>query len=447
MRVGATTRIMCGLGMILAAPLLSLAPAGAARSAADGKNLAPVDVVEVSGLIDRISADSIKTSLARSEGNGAQAVILQVNTQGAVVGRDEMVSLLADIKNSDIPVAVWVGPSGSRLYGLPAQMVAVADVAAMAPGTRIGRAGTPLTVDGAEVSFGPADRILRSGTLGFLEARDQKVLRFASDDRGVPVLRNMLLAMDGLTIKGRTLDTVYDTVGGSGQVDRAATTTRFFKLGLVPRLFHTVASPASSYLLATIGLGLLLFEFFTAGVGVAGLVGAVCVLLGFMGFGALPMNGFSMILFIAAFIAFAVDVQVGLPRFWTAAGMVLYIFSSLTMFRGIDGATLRPGWFSLTVCILGVALTYVVGMPSMTRTRFATPTIGRGNLVGQIGTASGPIDPEGVAVVNGARWRARVNRSTPLADAQQLRVASIDGITLVVEPLDGAARDYREMRA
>lgn len=444
MRVGATARIMCGLGMVLAAPLLSLLPADAAG---DGKNLAPVDVVEVSGLIDRITADSISTSLTRSEGNGAQAVILQVNTRGAVISRDAMAAVLSGIKNSKIPVAVWVGPSGSRLYGLPAQMVAVADVAAMAPGTRIGRSGTLLTVDGEQVSFGGADDMLRTGTLGFLEAREQKVLRFASDDRGVPVLRNMLLAMDGLTVKGRTLDTVYDTVGGSGQVDRAATTTRFFKLGLVPRLFHTVSSPASSYLLATIGLALLIFEFFTAGVGVAGLVGAVCVLLGFMGFGALPMNGISVALFVAAFLAFAVDVQVGLPRFWTAAGMVLYVVSSLTMFRPIDGQSLRPGWFSLVVCIGGVALTYVAGMPSMTRTRFATPTIGRESLVGQVGAASGPIDPEGTAVVNGARWRARVNRSTPLADGQQLRVAAIDGITLVVEPLEGAARDYREMRA
>ena len=447
MRVGAKARIMCGLGLVLSAPLLALGRASAAPGATDGKDLAPVDVVEVSGLLDRISADSIRTSLERSAGNGAQAVILQVNTRGAVIGRDAMADLLSDIKKAPIPVAIWVGPSGSRLYGLPAQMVAVADVSAMAPGTRIGRTGTLLTVDGSQVSFGPADDMLRAGTLGFLEAREQKVLRFASDDRGVPVLRNMLLALDGLTVKGRTLDTVYDTLADSGQVDRAATTTRFFKLGLVPRLFHTVASPASAYLLATIGLALLVFEFFTAGIGVAGLVGAVTLVLGSMGFGALPMNGLALALFVLSFVAFAVDVQVGVPRFWTAVGMVLYTVSSFTLFRSIDGVGLRPGWLTLVVCIGGIALTYVVGMPSMTRTRFATPTIGRDNLVGRLGAASGPIDPEGIAVVNGARWRARVNRSTPLKDAEQLRVAAIDGITLIVEPIEGAARDYREMRA
>jgi membrane-bound serine protease (ClpP class) len=446
-RVGAKLRIMCGLGFMLAAPMMAMGPARAAEEgSATTVDLPPVDVVEVSGLLDRISADSIRTALERSATNGAQAVVLQVNTRGAVIGRDAMADLLSDIKNSGIPVAIWVGPSGSRLYGLPAQMVAVADVAAMAPGARIGRTGTPLEVDGAPVSFGTADDVLRSGTLGFLEAREQKVLKFAGDDRGVPVLRNILLAMDGVSVKGRTLDTVQDGIGENGQVNREATTTRFFKLGLVPRLFHTVASPPSAYLLFTVGLALLLFEFFTAGVGVAGLVGAVCLLLGAMGFGALPMNGLALVLVLAAFAAFAVDVQVGVPRFWTGAGMVLYVIGSFGLFRSVDGLSLRPGWITMATCIVGVALTYTVGMPSMTRTRFATPTIGRDNLVGETGTALGPVDPEGVVVVNGARWRARVNRSTPLADAQEMRVTGIDGITLEVEPLEGGARDYREMR-
>ena len=447
MRVGAKLRVMCGLGLMLAAPMMAMGPARAAEEgSATTVDLPPVDVVEVSGLLDRISADSIRTALERSATNGAQAVVLQVNTRGAVIGRDAMADLLSDIKNSGIPVAIWVGPSGSRLYGLPAQMVAVADVAAMAPGARIGRTGTPLEVDGAPVSFGTADDVLRSGTLGFLEAREQKVLKFAGDDRGVPVLRNILLAMDGVSVKGRTLDTVQDGIGENGQVNREATTTRFFKLGLVPRLFHTVASPPSAYLLFTVGLALLLVEFFTAGVGVAGLVGAVCLLLGAMGFGALPMNGLALVLVLAAFAAFAVDVQVGVPRFWTGAGMVLYVIGSFGLFRSVDGLSLRPGWITMATCIVGVALTYTVGMPSMTRTRFATPTIGRDNLVGETGTALGPVDPEGVVVVNGARWRARVNRSTPLADAQEMRVTGIDGITLEVEPLEGGARDYREMR-
>ena len=91
-------------------------------------------------------------------------------------------------------------------------------------------------------------------------------------------------------------------------------------------------------------------------------------------------------------------------------------------------------------------LTFIVGMPSMVRTRFATPTIGREWMIGEQGTAVEAIDPEGTVEVGTARWRARTNRATPIAAGDTIRVAAIDGVTLDVEPLEGAARDYREMR-
>jgi membrane-bound serine protease (ClpP class) len=85
-------------------------------------------------------------------------------------------------------------------------------------------------------------------------------------------------------------------------------------------------------------------------------------------------------------------------------------------------------------------------MPSMVRTRFATPTVGREWMIGAEGSAVTAIDPEGTVQVGAGQWHARTNRATPLAEGDTLRVAAIDGVTLEVEPLEGAARDYREMR-
>ena len=438
---------MCGLALVIAGPALSLMTGQGASAADNSVKLAPVDVVEVSGLVDSIVAESIENAIVRSQNNGAQAVIFQLNTQGAVVSRDRMTEVLTAISASKIPVAIWVGPSGARAYGLPAQMLAVADVTAMAPGARIGRTGAMLSVGGSQVTFGAADEKLQAGSLGFLDAREQKVLKFSTDDRGVPVLRNMLYALDGLKVRSVTLDTVSDALDAKGKVTREATTVRFFKLGLMPRLLHTVASPPSALLLFTIGLALLLFEFFTAGIGIAAFVGAVCLILGCMGIGALSMSGVGLGFLLAAFVAFAIDVQVGVPRVWTGVGLVSYIIGAFTMFRNVDGITMRPGWLSLSVCIISVALSFIVGMPSMVRTRFATPTIGRENLLGTIGVAVGNVNPEGTVLVDGAKWHARTNRATPLADNDQMRVVAIDGITLEVEPLEGAAKDYREARS
>jgi membrane-bound serine protease (ClpP class) len=147
-----------------------------------------------------------------------------------------------------------------------------------------------------------------------------------------------------------------------------------------------------------------------------------------------------------AMLAFAIDVQVGIPRFWTGVGIVLTIVGSWFMFEPLPGASMRPSWLALIAGIGGITLTFIVGMPSMVRTRFATPTIGREWMIGEQGVAVDAIDPEGVVEIDGARWRARTNRATPIVAGEALRVAAIDGITLDVEPLEGAARDYREMR-
>jgi membrane-bound serine protease (ClpP class) len=145
-------------------------------------------------------------------------------------------------------------------------------------------------------------------------------------------------------------------------------------------------------------------------------------------------------------LAFAVDVQVGVPRFWTAVGVVLTILGSLLLFQPLPGVTLRPSWITLLAGIGGAILAFVVGMPSMVRTRFATPTIGREWMIGELGDVVEAVDPDGVVTVGSARWRARTNRATPVQAGEQVRVVGIDGVTLEVEPLEGAARDPRDRR-
>ena len=441
-----------GAGAFLGLCPMFAGVAGAAESSgndaaiAAAADLTPVDVQEVSGLLNEIQAQAIEKALVRSAREGSQALILQVNTRGAVISRDRMAELLTNIARAQVPVAIWVGPSGSRMYGMPAQMLAAADVTAMAPGSRIGRMGTPVKADGVTFDFGSSTDLLQNDTLGFADARKTGALKYAGNDEGVPVLKNMVFALDDLTVDGRKLDTVAESLDGSGQVVREATTVRFFKLGLLPRLFHTVASSPVTYLLLVIGLSLLIFEFFTAGIGVAGFVGAVCSVLACFGLAELPLRGVALVALLLGMVAFAVDVQVGVPRFWTGVGLFLHAFGSVFLFRDVDGTTLRPSWITLLVGIGGAALTFIVGMPSMTRTRFGTPTIGREWMVGAKGVALDEISPEGTVKVHDASWRARTNRATPIPQGAEVNVVAIDGVTLEVEPLEGAAKDYRERR-
>jgi len=411
-------------------------------------DLAPVDVLQVSGLFDGVTVQSIKDAIARGEKNGSQALILQLNTGGAVVSKQEMTSLLQRVADAKIAIGVWVGPSrDARAYGLPAQLFGVADVTAMVAGSRIGYTGELLPLSGgAKVDLGAGAEKLRKGSMSFSDARSLGVLRLDTPDVGVPTVRSMVLALDGVTVDGKQLDTVVPELNDNGTSQNNATLVRFSSLGLLQEMFHTVGSPPMAFLFFAIGLCLLIFEFFTAGVGVAGFVGAVLTIFGCYGFSALPTRTGAIVMMVLAFVAFAIDVQVGIPRFWTGVGTTLFVLGAWFLYEPLPGNDLRLGWLTLFVGIAGVLLTFVVGMPSMVRTRFATPTIGREWMIGSTGTAVGAISPEGVVQVGEAKWRARTNRATPLAAGDQLRVVAIDGVTLEVEPLEGAARDYRERR-
>jgi membrane-bound serine protease (ClpP class) len=421
------------------------APAGAQSDDVDDVAVPPVDVLQVAGFFDDIVVDEILVAIDRAAADGSQALVLQVDSRGAVVDEATMADLLERIATAPVAIGVWVGPTGARLYGAPAQVLAVADVTGMAPGARVGNVGPDVSADRP---LGPGLDAIRTRSVGLSEARELAVFQQRIPDEGIATLLNMLDALDGFEHDGVALDTTTEVVSDSGTVQRETiATARFFKLGLVDQLFHTVASAPVAYLLLLVGLALLVFEFFTAGVGVAGAVGAGCSVLAAYGLAELPARGWAVGAITLAMVAFAVDVQVGIPRFWTGVGIVLTIVGSIFLYEPVGNTSIWPSWLALVVGVLGTVLTFTSGMPSMTRTRFATPTIGRDWLVGAEGVAVDPIDPVGVVQVGDGQWRARTNRATPIAAGEALRVVAIDGVTLDVEPLEGAAKDYRERRS
>ena len=247
----------------------------------------------VSGLFDRIVVEAIEEAIDDAVAADAQALIIQVNSRGAVVGDERMEELLGAVAESPVPIAVWVGPSRARLYGIPAQLLAVADVSGMAPGARVGHTGELLSPPGVEIDFGDATTRLRTDSVGLSDARDLGVLRQRVSDEGIPTLTSMVNALDGYAEGGRVLQTTEDEVlDDDGTVRRTTIApVRQSSLPFVDRLFHTVASPAITYLLLLVGLALLVFEFFTAGVGVAGVVGAGALVLACTGLAALPARG------------------------------------------------------------------------------------------------------------------------------------------------------------
>lgn len=382
-----------------------------------------VAIAKVSGLLDPVMTDFISTSIDEAVAEGAIALILQTDSTGVVVSDATFADLLTKMRTSKVPIDVWVGPSGSHLTGAAAQLVGAAQQVGMAPGSRLGDAGTPVVGGLDTARLAP----ITDRTVSAQEAADLGVTTVDA-----PTIGDFLINLPGVTTVERTAE--------NGETRREPLTqVRFGQLSLVSNLMHTVASPAVAYLLVTVGLALIIFELFTAGVGVAGVVGAGAFILAGYGLWVLPTRPWALALLALSMFAFAIDVQTGVPRVWTGIGVVAFVVFSFCVF---DGYSLS--WITLLVGIVGVILAFLGGMPSMVRTRFSTPTIGREWMIGEMGRAVTAVDPDGVVQIRDALWRATTNRATPIEELDRVRVVSIDGLVLEVEPETGAARDYRD---
>jgi membrane-bound serine protease (ClpP class) len=146
-------------------------------------------------------------------------------------------------------------------------------------------------------------------------------------------------------------------------------------------------------------------------------------------------------LLVLSFLALAVDVQTGVPRLYTPVGLVLFALGTWQLY---DGVTMS--WVTGLAGIIGAVLYAYAGMPSMVRTRFSTPTIGRRWMIGELGDAVTAVSPDGTVRIRDAVWRASTNRATPIAPGDRVRVVGLDRLVLEVEPEAGGARDYRDRR-
>jgi membrane-bound serine protease (ClpP class) len=430
-RAGDRSRPQCrgvgvklGLTLVTAgAALAALGPAGGAQAACEPGS-GPVVVVEVDGLVDPVLADLIEDQVAEAEDACAVALVLQLDSGGSVVSDGRLADLVDTIEGSSVPVDVWIGPSGSRVAGDAVALVAAADVTAIAPGSSIEITPALIEAQGVEATqLGDADVGDRVGA--------ERAVELGLVDSDAPIIGEFVVGLEGVETR----------VVGEGDERRTepVTTVQFGGLSIVGQLMHTVASPAVAYLLFVIGLALLLFELFTAGVGIAGMVGAGSLILGCYGLAVLPTRPGAVALLLFAMFAYGIDVQTGVPRLWTGIATVSFVLGSLFLFDGVS-----VSWVTLLIAFVGMTLAMVAGMPTMVRSRFSTPTIGRDWMIGELGEARTDIAPDGIITLRDAPWRARTNRATPIRKDEPARVVAIEGLVLEVEPEEGGARDYRE---
>ena len=406
-------------------------------------SLASADVLKivVHDTIHPITDEFIGRAIAEAQRNHDDALLIELRTPGGLV--ESARSIVEKILASPVPVIVYVAPSGGRAASAGFFILEAADVAAMAPGTNTG-AAHPVIFGGKEMDPIMKDK-MENDTAAFLrsfvskrgrnvevaesavrqsksfteqEALSQKLIDYvASDDQ------NLFQQMEGRSVTRFNGSTVVLHLVGKP--------VRTYEMSLKQRILAGLMDPNMAFIILVIGVLGLYVEFNHPGAVLPGVVGMICILLAIFALNILPTRYAALALIVAAFVLFALEAKFQSHGVLGVGGVVTMVLGGLLLVDGPIPEMRVPLITALAVSLpFGVITVFLMTLALKAYKQKAVT--GEEGLVGEIGVARTPLQPEGKVFVHGELWDAVSSAS--VAAGARVQVRSVDGLVLTVEP-------------
>jgi membrane-bound serine protease (ClpP class) len=428
----------------------------------------------VTGAIGPATDDYIARSLEKARAQGARLVILEMDTPGGL--DTSMREGIKTILNSPIPVATWVGPSGARAASAGTYILYASHIAAMAPGTNLG-AATPVQIGGADpfpTGEEPEEQRDESDDEADEEAAndedaapaprsqagmEEKIIEDAvAYIRGLAQLRGRnaewaekavreaasLSADDALEenvidVVARNIDHLLEQIDGR-VVDVPAGEITLRTEGLAvetiepdwrTRLLSVITNPNVAYILMIVGIYGIILEFYNPGMMVAGVTGAISLLLALYAFQVLPINFAGLALMglgIALLIAEGFAPSFGILGI---GGVVAFVIGSV-MLIDTDMPGFGISWYVIGAVAVANVGFFMVVLNMAVRAMKRAVVSGHEALVGKTARVVDWKGGTGRVRLLGETWNARA--ASPLKAGQDVRIETVDGLTLEVAP-------------
>ncbi len=415
--------------VLAALALLAAAPVSAAS--------APVATVVVDGVVSPVTLRLVESAITRAKAGGAQALIIQLDTPGGL--ERSMRAICQRLLNAEIPVVVWVGPTGARAASAGVFITMAAHVAAMAPATNIG-AAHPVAVGGGidKESMRKVENdaaafirtianergrnaewgekaVRQSVSVTEREAVRLKVVDFIADS-----IPDLLQKLDGRTVK---------TVQGTVTLATREAVATPIEIGFRDRVLAVITDPNVAYVLMMLGTLGLIFELSTPGAVLPGVIGGISLILAFFAFQSLPINFAGLLLILFAIVLFIAEVKVASHGVLAVGGIVAMALGSLMLYDAPE-VGFRVSWRVLVPTVALTAGFFLFALTLGVSALRQRPLLDGAGLVGRTAVARGPLTPEGAVAVAGELWRAVAER--PLPDGARVKVVDVQGLTLRV---------------
>ena len=425
--------VMSGLAWLLAGTALGSTPR--------------VRLIEVDGAITPVMANYVHRGIREAERAGDQAVVIRLNTPGGL--SSAMDDIIQDILASEVPVIVYVAPSGARAASAGVYITYAAHVAAMAPATNIGSAspvllgqdGQPAQTDETMQQKVVNDAVAKIRGLAELRGRNADWAEQAVRE-AVNITADQALQLGVIDVVAPSLDALLDTVDGRPVTTMAGEVTLQTRdaeivpvdMNLVEQFFQILSDPNVAYILLSLGLLGIFLELANPGAVLPGVVGGIFLLLGLFALGNLDVNWAGVLLMAFGFILFIADLYLPTHGVLTVGGIISFALGSFLLMQSPISPVFQISRAVILTVTALVAISFLAVITLVARAHARRPVTGKEGLIGTVGVVRRALEPEGMVFVEGELWRARSNAGR-IPEGQLVRVVGLEGLRLTVVPV------------
>lgn len=442
-RLIAPLRAIClfvGLVFLLAAPT---------RAATPGS----VVILPTSGVVDQVMAGYLADGITRAHRDGAEAVVVRLDTPGGSL--DATREIVKTFLEAPLPVVVWVAPSGSRAASAGTFMTLAAHVAAMAPGTNIG-AATPVGGQGEDIEGALGDKVLNdaiASITAIAETRQRPVEWAVSTvERAASYTVDEALEAGAIDLKAASIDQLLTDMDGmtvevNGQpitLETGGAATEELPMNPLQQFLHLLTDPNIAFILFTIGFYGIIFELQSPNF-VTGILGAIALILAFIGFGSLPLNIGGLLLIGLAIVMFVLELTVTSHGLLAIAGIVCFALGAAALYTepgtptapNVEVATpIIVAMTALTAAFMTLVVYFAVRTHKLAPVAIGGMSQGPVIPVGTPAAVRRPLAPDGSVYALGEEWTARTADGAAIPRGTPVRVVGQEGLTLLVESAD-----------
>ncbi|MFZ2358594.1 MAG: nodulation protein NfeD [Anaerolineae bacterium] len=413
-------------------------------SAAQDSNT--VYVMTFDGPVNPVLVSYLERGIEQATARNAQAIVLRLDTPGGQV--DLTQDIVKMMRAAPVPIIVYVWPTGAMAGSAGTFITLAGHAAAMTPGSSIG-AASPVSGGGEDLGETLQQKVTnilaadienlaarrgeeavewaRMAVIEAQAATAEQALALNVIDVVAADVNDLLRQLDGFTVEVqgemRTLD-----LASAQTLDVGMTNIEDF----LNTIINAIAIPGIAILLIVLGVQAIIGEFSQPGGYVAGIAGAIALLLGLFALGILNANWVGLAFIGLAFVLFALELFTGVSGVLTLGGVVTLIMGSVVLFRGTGVAI--PWGTIITVAVITV-LFFSFVLAKVFRAQRQRPASGAESLLGQPAIARSELNPRGKVLVQGELWDAELrNAAGPAPIDAPLVVVDREGFHLFVEP-------------